>query len=63
MKSIQAKILIFLLYFIISKSLTIHKLGHNLLKNNDMQAFREAELQKHNELRSRHKVPPLEIDE
>lgn len=63
MKSIQVKILIFLLYFIISNTLTIHKLGHKKLKNNDIQAFRETELQKHNELRLRHKVPPLEIDE
>ena len=51
MKFIQVKIFIFLLCFIISNSLAIHKLGHRKLKNNDMQAFRETELQKHNELR------------
>lgn len=32
------------------------------LKNNDLNAFRAAELAKHNQLRQLHKAPALKID-
>lgn len=55
----QLGLFVFLLLITLSNSLKYLRLGHKTLSNDDIDAFREAELEKHNELRKLHGVPPL----
>lgn len=62
MDSLQFKILLLFVCVIISQGLTVRQQKHTRLKDNDLLAFRNAELEKHNDLRSLHNAAPLKID-